>query len=731
MKKTIPLFLVFFLSVLPSVALEIKGKVLTLEGKPVEGAVILHLLSQRQTITDEKGEFRLEIPEEEKIRLEIIHPDYLDQERIFSLSEASKKVFIRLIPLIRQREEIVVTALRYPELSAKVPAAEVVISKENLEEKMSPNIAESLQNIAGVSSIGAGGFSVVPNIRGLARRRVLIMIDNARVTSDRRTGPSASFIDPRDVEKIEVLRSPSSVFYGSDAIGGVIHIFSKGPTQQGGIKGKINLKYGSVNQEKALGFSLQGKEQKTGFYLSFQGIDAENYSSPLGRVPMSKFAQGSLFGKISYTTDKREVDLSFLGARGYNIGKPHRDSLQKPTWYPLESQNLLQLRWLEKGLGRKGELEFQVYLNPHFLETRKEKIQAYKNKESYSKTQSLDVGFHLSYGKRISENFRIKGGTDFFGRLGAKAKNTSTYFDPSGRVENVFEEQPFVEGRRKDLGIFLSADYTGIKNLDLVGGVRWDFIKMIARPGDLSFLSKSSYTAWTGFLGCSAKLAETIVLFSNLSRAYRAPSLNELFYTGITGRGFIIAQPNLDPEMSFNLDGGIKFIQKRFFLGIYSFYYVIDDLIERYLTSDKIYTYGNINSGRISGYELEMEFYPFPGWKIFGNFFSFKGQSQKTQDPLNDVPAPRLFLATRFWIRHLSAEINILFQKKKKDPGPAEISIPSYEAVNLKLSYFIASSFHFYLKLSNLFNKTYLARPDPDSMEEPARNIIFGLNYSF
>lgn len=731
MQKAILLFSIFFISVLPSGALEIRGEVQTLEGKPVDGAVVLHRLSQEKTMTDEKGQFHLKIPDAEKIKLEIIHPDYLEQEVIFSQQEASKKVSIKLTPLIRQREEIVVTALRYPESSSKVPAAETVVSKEDLEEKMSPTIAESLQSIPGVSSIGAGGFSVVPNIRGLARRRVLIMIDNARVTSDRRTGPNASFIDPRDVEKIEILRSPSSVFYGSDAIGGVIHIFSKKPTHQRGIRGKINLKYGSVNQEKALGFSLQGKRKRSGFYFSFQGNDAENYSSPLGEVLMSKFTQGTLLGKISYSSEKREFDLSFLGARGYNIGKPNRDSLEIPTWYPLESQNLLQLRWHEKEIGRKGELDFQAYLNPHSLETKKEKIQVYKGKESYSKTQGLDFGFHLSYGKMVGEKFRIKGGADFFGRSGVKAKNVDTYFDPSGREESVYEEWPFTDGNRKDLGFFLSADYTGVKNLDLVGGIRLDLIEQKARPGNAPSSEKSSFTAWAGFLGSSVKVSETIVLFGNISRAYRAPSLNELFYTGITGRGFIIAQPGLDPEMSFNLDAGIKFIHKRFFIGIYFFYYIIDDLIERYRPSEKIYTYGNVDRGKISGHELEMEYYPFPGWKIFGNFFSLKGISQKTNDPLNDVPAPRLFLGTRFWVRHFSTEINVLFQQKKKDPGPAEIAIPSYDLVNFKLSYFVGSSFRFYLHLSNLFNKTYLARPDPDSIEEPGRNFIVGLSYSF
>jgi len=118
MRKAITWLSFLILSVGHLIAVEIKGEVLTPEGKPIQGAVVLHRLSQSKAVTDEKGQFNLKTPDGEKVKLEIIHPDYMDQEKIFSLLQASKKISIRLTPLIRQREEIVVTALRYPESSA-------------------------------------------------------------------------------------------------------------------------------------------------------------------------------------------------------------------------------------------------------------------------------------------------------------------------------------------------------------------------------------------------------------------------------------------------------------------------------------------------------------------------------------------------------------------------------------------------------------------------------------
>jgi outer membrane receptor protein involved in Fe transport len=98
---------------------------------------------------------------------------------------------------------------------------------------------------------------------------------------------------------------------------------------------------------------------------------------------------------------------------------------------------------------------------------------------------------------------------------------------------------------------------------------------------------------------------------------------------------------------------------------------------------------------------------------------------------LNDIPSSRLFIGTRLWVERFSFEINTTLQQKKKRPGPAEIEIPGYGVVNIKAGYLYNSSFRIYIVLSNLLNKDYLARPDPDSVAEPGRNFILGISYSF
>ncbi len=331
---------------------------------------------------------------------------------------------------------------------------------------------------------------------------------------------------------------------------------------------------------------------------------------------------------------------------------------------------------------------------------------------------------------------RLEGGVDYFGRAAAHAYNKYTSYDEAGAVTGIVEEYPYKTASRDDLGLFLSADYAGIKRLDILGGIRYDALRMRAEPyrGEVSIpeiqpiLTKDSQP--TGFVAVSYKLARELTAFVNVSRAYRLASINERFYTGISGRGFIIGQPDLTPESSFNLDGGLKLPGKRYFLGLYAFRYLIDDMIERFRLDPTTYTYGNIERGLLRGLEFEAEAFVLDGWKVFGNFAAIRGRSLATGDPLNDVPPFRIYAGTKYWKNRFSAELNMTFSAAKKDPGPAEIAVASSELVNLRVGY-VWRGFDLFVTLTNVFNATYIARADPDAMVEPGRNLRAGFSYAF
>ena len=724
-------FLALGLFLLPvaALAVELHGTVVTPEEKPVEGAIVFHRESGARDETDDGGAFSLTLPDGARFRLEVVHPDHLEQEFLILRKDLARGVILTLASLVRSREEIVVTALRHPEARASLPVAEAVVPKESLAEEMPSNIGQGISGTPGVAALGSGGFSLVPSVRGLARRRVLYLVDDARLSSERRTGPSASFISPEDVDRIEVLRSPAAVLYGSDAIGGVIHILIREPELRPGIRGRGHARYGTVNAEKGVGLSLEGAKGATGFLLSFQGVDADDYSSPSGRVLQSRFAQGSLLAKIVHRTGKREIVASVLGARGRDIGKPNRDSRTKPTWYPEEEQNLFQFRWTEKRVAN-GDLSLEAYVDPNSLETRTDRLAGYRTMTSTSRTRSTEYGVQLSFGRKLGTGLRLEGGADLFGQAGAEAVTGDTSFAADGTVKGVIGELPYARGSRTDAGLFVSADYSGFRGLDLVGGFRWDTLSMKAAPGGGTAVATRDGQA-TGFLAASLKITGSLVGFVNVSRAYRVPSLNERYYTGISGRGFIIAQPGLKPETSLNADAGFRFYGRRLFAGLYGFAYAIDGMIEKYTMSPGLYTYGNIATGRLKGLEFEIEYFPAPGWKVFGNMFAIRGRNAATGGPLNDVPPVQFLAGTKVWIGRFSAEVDATFRLRKNDPGPAEIAVPASTVVNARSAYRVSPSLSFYARLGNLFNATYIARPDAEAMEEPGRSLNIGVAFAF
>ena len=534
----------------PPQAAEIRGKVVGAPDNPIAAAVVLHRASGAKTETDAEGAFRPRSSRTpDRFVLEVVHPDYYEREFEIEPKELASRSCSSSSRSSGRTRRSWSRPLRYPEPSIQVPAASTVISGETLSEEMVPNINEGLQDVPGVGALGSAGFSLVPSVRGLARRRVLYLIDGARLESDRRTGPNASFVSPDDIERIEVLRSASSVFYGSDAIGGVIHILTRNPASSRGLHGRFLTGYGTVNGENRIGLGLDGSTGTWAFSLSFHRDDAGLYRAPGGtKVLQSQFTQGSLLAKAAHRTDKREIDIGILAARGTDIGKPSTTASTKPTWYPRENQNLVQLHWKEKNVGKDGEILFHAFVNPNFLETLTDTYDGFLTKESYAKTDSTEFGAQASYSKKLAPALRLEGGVDYFGRAGAHAYNKYTGYDEFGAVTGVRRSTPTSARSRGDLGFFLSADFSGIKRLDILGGVRYDLLRMKAQPqwgdpGCSPAADRDHGQPADRLPGRILQARQELTAFVNVSRAYRLASINERFYTGISGRGFIVGQP--------------------------------------------------------------------------------------------------------------------------------------------------------------------------------------------
>ena len=134
--------------------------------------------------------------------------------------DAAGELVVTIAPILN--ESITVSGSA-PSIESTPGAATASLSARDVAVRQPTNLMQAIENVPGVNQVSEGQ-AAVPAISGLARGRTLILIDGARVSSERRVGASATFLDPSLIEGVDVSRGPGSVAYGSDAFGGVISV---------------------------------------------------------------------------------------------------------------------------------------------------------------------------------------------------------------------------------------------------------------------------------------------------------------------------------------------------------------------------------------------------------------------------------------------------------------------------------------------------------------------------
>ena len=216
-------------------------------------------------------------------------------------------------------DEVKVTAGRVEQELMDVNMSVSVITQEEIRHSKARNIGELLENVAGVRIMndGSQGMKRV-QIRGDDAFRTVVMIDGQRISEHKSMSGAPMLIDPSMVERIEVIKGPASVLYGSDAIGGAINIITKkGGKEKFGAE--VSTGFNSSAQGKSAAASIYGTLDKLEYRLSAALEDNEELKTPVGEVPYTSFSSktASLYlaynltedTKIGLTADTYELDF--------------------------------------------------------------------------------------------------------------------------------------------------------------------------------------------------------------------------------------------------------------------------------------------------------------------------------------------------------------------------------------------------------------------------------------
>ena len=161
-----------------------------------------------------------------------------------------------------EMDETVVTATRTPVALDAVGAPVIVISRDDIERSMASDVSELLQSHAGleISRNGGPGQTTTLFTRGTESNHTVVLIDGVRINPGTIGGAALQNIAPESIERIEIVKGPRSSLYGTDAIGGVVQLFTRGAAKDGGSAGAT---YGSNNTQQMFGDVALSPGEKT------------------------------------------------------------------------------------------------------------------------------------------------------------------------------------------------------------------------------------------------------------------------------------------------------------------------------------------------------------------------------------------------------------------------------------------------------------------------------------
>ena len=222
------LFVIALCAAATTAALECR--VVLPDGSALSGARVTVIGRSELLVADGGGRFDLDPVPDVPFVLFIARPDgvALRPVTVADIPEEGLLV-VEVAPV---GDTVTVVSGVVPDLELPPAVAATVMGRGDLAQRLPAQLFQTMENLPGAGTSG-DGHAAVPGIRGLPQHRTLLLLDDGRVSSERRAGASATYLDPETIDEVEVIRGPGSVAYGSDEFVGIIRARTRMPDPQG------------------------------------------------------------------------------------------------------------------------------------------------------------------------------------------------------------------------------------------------------------------------------------------------------------------------------------------------------------------------------------------------------------------------------------------------------------------------------------------------------------------
>jgi outer membrane receptor protein involved in Fe transport len=650
--------------------------------------------------------------------------------RPITISKIDPETTLHVDSLTKESVTVVGAA---PSIDAAPAAATTMLSAAQISQRSPEHLLQALETVPGINQVSEG-HAAVPAIRGMARGRVLLLIDGARVTSERRAGPSATFLDPSSLDGIDVARGPGSVAYGSDALGGVISVRTRTvpPGSPLAVSGSLTAGAGIPDRrgsvELAKGFA------KGGILVQGHARGAGDWDSPEddAEVFNSGWKDGGVLIRGTHEVGKGRLTAGWQSDVGRDVERPRNNSRTVRFYYPYENSHRFTT---EYDLGARGGLDaitFTGFVGTFEQRTDQDRFPTATTGRNIERADVSAKDFHVKGSARQTVGpARLEFGVDVNGRFGLEALDIIQAYNLGGALTNDSTNVSVDSARRTDVGAFLQADLPVSPIVRVSAGLRGDNVSTENSGGFFGDRATSN-GAVSGFAAATAGPFSGLSVTGQISRGFRDPTLSDRYFRGPSGRGFITGNPDLDPEKSLQVDLTARYTIARTQIGVSYYDYRIDDLIERYSTQTDFFFFRNRGRGDIRGFEIESHTILAHGVSFDLGLNIGRGELDDDGSNLDDI-SPETFLALvrKDFGTRAYAQARIALLAEDDRPGPSEGLAPDASIVDLAGGYRLTQNLELRGNVRNLLDDAYYASPDPRWVWAPGRSASVTLAVRF
>ncbi len=708
--KLLLIFALLLLSVYHTTAqTNISGTITDSEsGSPLPMVNVFLPELNKGTQTNDKGFFTLNELPMGQIKVQFSFVGYKTQMKTISTNEAGKKINIAMQPAVIKADEVVVSGGTHSTQHQNAIKIELIKAKE-LETGATPSFTETITKIPGVEMIAKGPGVAKPVIRGLSMNNILMLNNGVKLENFQFSENHPFLVDEFGADRIEIIKGPASILYGSDAVGGVINVLKEKPAPINRIQADINTQFHSNTSGIVSNVGIKGSEKKFFWMLrAGQKSHADYTDGNNNRVPNTRFNEQSIKAgiglnnnlglfKFYYDYNAAKIGMSVPPAQNLvsSNGRKNEFWHQDLTNHIISSKNTIFAG------NYKIDMNAALQMNNRKLQTDSTTPQK-KMVDMQLNTFSYDIKTHFPSSEKSDYILGIQG-----------ALKTNRNADAPNHV--------IPDADVNDLAALGLVRYTFFEQLKLQAGARFDYRYIETQPEPNKPTVKTKFGDYSATLGATYQVKPTLLLRANLASGYRTPNIAELTQNGVHGNRFEQGNPDLNSQRSYEADLSTHWHNDFLMIDIAGFYHKIYDYIYMAPTNDsttdnlRIYQYNQSNATLYGG-ELSLEVSPVQ-WFDIENSYAYLEGKQDDGTHLPFIPQDKWRFALKFQpelpgpMLSTFLKVEHVLAMDQKNPARFETVTDGYYLVNLKLSSGVKwnnQKIFFSLNVHNLLNETYI-----------------------